>query len=149
MRRSRNKARGNRAEQRTRKFLEKFGKIFNTASGWSNPDFEWYPDDIEVLGIIPGFGPIGFGVEVKSALSITAGEVGRIGVSRTQWVEILRYCEHFNIEPLLVLEIIIRGSFRMYWCLFDYQVNKRFEATTAKMACWSIWQFLRDGRRID
>lgn len=139
MRRSVNKTRGNRAERRTREYLEKVGTVIDRARKWQNPDFEWFP--------VPG--QIGYGVEVKSALSITAGEVGRIGVSRTQWGEILEYCELYHLEPLLVLEVIVRGSFRMYWSLNRKQVDERFKQTTAKMACWSIWQFLRDGRRLD
>lgn len=123
--------RGTVAEERTLAFLdEKRGRV-ERVTDVKNPDLIWESDYSEMLA-----------VEVKSVEGITKGKVGRITITKGQWENTIQYAEEKRYTPCVMVEIIVRASFRMYWMLTRKRVDDRMGKSSAT---FTVWEVVRDG----
>ena len=130
MRRRANKIRGIKAEHRTLAFLRKHGGSAHRVVDAENPDLVWRR----------------YAVEVKSTLTVTDGRASRIGITRKQWEDTKVYAQTHNfLMPVVIVEIIVRGSFYMYWLLTGGIIEEKMRNNYAS---FSLWQVFRHGIKI-
>ena len=146
MRSSDNKQRGIDSENRIIEYLSEglrgnaYKIKFRMNDG--NPDIVWNKR------IMPYFEEhyFEYALEAKSVTSITVGEVGVIAITTEQWEDTKEYAEKRGMTPALIVEVIVKGSFKMYWLLSEKVVEEKMRRT---MASFTVWQVVRLGERID
>ena len=136
-----NKQRGIDSEKRIIKHLSTRGKASAINNDNDNPDILW-KRRIEPLFEEHYYD---YALEAKSVTGITMCQVGVMAITKEQWDETREYANNHQLYPSLIVEIIVKGSFNMYWLLNADVIDMKMRKT---MASFTVWQVINLGEQI-
>jgi len=131
---------GKETVKRIAKELEKIGTVKIEAGTNGKPDICFKPEYKFSLT---------YGIECKRCKGIAFKKsVSSVYITKSQWNSLMEWCDVDGIEPLVIVEIVVKGGKNLYFVFGWGDIENRFNKGKGKAIGLSMWQIMHLGKKL-